>query len=190
MGSLLAALIVGFLTRPRVQFYGFTSVEIKERAGSGSLYKIAFRVRGRSPGSSCLEMRFPSARGRSYEAEFAKWDEAANPVDSKGVFLQWLVPAGYYQPLVPGRLYVVPLIFVAKERQEIFCGWWFGVPDGWFRHRAIDDAATIDVVLTGSGLTWRRKFTPLELRSTGQPRLASPVRFPEQPSRFRGRLRG
>jgi len=107
-GSLVAALIMGWLTRTRVEFLGFTSVEIAETAGTGTLYKVAFRVRGRSPGSSCLEIRYPSPRGRRYEAQFAKWDEAANPLDQQGRFLQWLVPLGYYQPLVPGRVYISP----------------------------------------------------------------------------------
>jgi hypothetical protein len=173
--SLLATAIWDWSHRTRVEFCGFTWVEIEETAGSGMLYKIALRIHGRGPGSSCLEMQFPSRRGR--EVEFAKWDEAANPVDGNGAFVQWLVPLGYYQPLVPGRMYVVPLMFVGDGRQEIFCGWWFGIPDGLFEYRAIeDDAAEIDLVLTGSGMTWSRTVTPLELRERGKPRLSLPVR--------------
>jgi hypothetical protein len=39
---------------------------------------------------------------------------------------EW-VPNTYFQPLISGRFYDVPFLYVAPDgRVDIFRGWWFG----------------------------------------------------------------
>jgi hypothetical protein len=176
--GVLGSYCYSWLTRPRVQFLGFTSVAFRAENGAprpGTLHKVVFEIEGRSPGSSCMEIRWPSPRDRPYERQFAKWDETANPVDADGTFLQWLPTLGYHQPLIPGRVYSVPIIFEDEEGLEVFSGFWFGSHLGYLPIRRLERDTCLTLVLSGADLVWRRELTPSDLVD-GEPRIASPPR--------------
>jgi hypothetical protein len=185
--GLVASALWAWLRKPRVRFLGYTSVNF----GSGTLHKVVFQINGGSPGSSCLHIRWPSHRGRAFEEQFAKWDEAANPVDAhSGRFLQWLVPSGYYQPLLPHRLYKVPIVFEGPNGEfEVFSGFWFGRDEGYLKYRALERETVLTLLLAGTGLLWEKATTPEELKH-GEPRLdpSIQVRAPGRPRSTAARL--
>jgi hypothetical protein len=132
-GLLLGALsgigvsyLLAWLWRPRVRHLGYCRTAYE----GGQLYKIVFEITGRTPPGTCVvELEWPgNERGRQWERTFAKWDETAIPV-SNGVFRPELVPATYFQPLIPRREYAVPVLYKSPRGERVvFSGWWYGYP--------------------------------------------------------------
>jgi len=118
-----------------------------------------------------MEITWPSQRNGRYEKRFAKWDEAAEPIDHAGAFQQWLVPLAYAQTLVPGRTYEVPIVFESEDGFEIFCGFWFDTSGRYHADRHVKDETPITLHASGADLSWEEGFTARRLAETGGPRL-------------------
>ncbi len=148
--------LVNWLWRPRVKFLGFT----KSRANFGTLYKLRFKLKGRSaPGFCGLQIEWSGGN------ILAKWDETPNPVrgDDPRQFEAALVPATFYQPLFLGREYAVPIVIEHDGRQEIFSGWWFGREMGYGPDPRLPDSDRVRLTILGGGLRWSREFFVVDI---------------------------
>jgi hypothetical protein len=68
------------------------------------------------------------------------------------------VPATYFQPLIVGRVYDVPVVFEGRDSEaiDIFSGWWFGRTLGYKAYAAGLDPSKTEVslrVLGANGLS-------------------------------------
>ncbi len=164
--------LVAWLWRPRVRHVGFCVTEYE----NGQLYKLVFEVMGRTPPGTCvLELRWPgNRRGRAdWERTFAKWDETAIPL-SNGEFRQELVPATYFQPLIPKRQYAVPILHTsATGDRVVFSGWWYGYP----QHKpyaTVEPTWRLLMTLSGTNLRSRTLETTAQALEDGTMRVACP----------------
>ena len=146
VSGLVSGVIVAYFLahrwRPRLSASRWiTTAFVPDRqvAGSsrkaGQLFKLRFMLTGRvSPEWGAVEIEWRNS-GEPRRRVFAKWDERAMPLDRHrpDEFRPELVPATYYQPLVTGRVYDVPVLFedAATGRIDVFSGWWFGRSHGY-----------------------------------------------------------
>lgn len=138
----MVALLLARWWRPRVSGWQWIKTPfVPDRQVSGSsakigyIYKVRFLLRGRaSPEWGALEIVW-RCQGEPRRRVFAKWDERAMPLDrhDPDEFRPEQVPETYYQPLIVGRVYDVPILFedALTSRLDIFSGWWFGRSRGY-----------------------------------------------------------
>jgi hypothetical protein len=173
IGLLLVAL-VDFLREPKVQKVRFS----KFQSNFGLLYKIHFKILPRmffprSPGTSMFEIRWKNQKC------LAKWDEMPNPLqnDKLSKFVPELVPSTFFQPLIPGREYQVPLIISeSNSNLMIFNAWWFGRKKGYYNisNHLIDLSEKIEVHIQGANLDWKQEFKVSDIINPGNTISPSP----------------
>ena len=159
MSTVLEGLLVGLISgvisggivsfwlqrywRPRVRSWCFIKTSFVpnpqvsgSRTPIGELIKLRFRVEGKtSPEFCALEITWV-APGHEATSVFAKWDEKPMPIEAHDMdsFRPELVPDTYFQPLIIGRVYDVPVLFCSADGQvDVFSGWWFGRKKGYKR---------------------------------------------------------
>jgi hypothetical protein len=157
IASVIATYWVTWLWRPKVKDGGFKKEDFNL---GGKLFKLQFTLKGRSaPGTCCLEIRWQ--KNKVLNKVFAKWDETPNPStdDTPNGFQPSMVPATYYQPLIPGRGYAVPILIEQDGGYEIYSGWWWGKNKGYGPDPKVTKGTVITITLTGNSLNWSRVLT-------------------------------
>lgn len=152
----LLVFIIDFIKKPRLKVLGFERASVN----FGTLYKLRFKIKGRSsPGVCRLRISW------SDRNVYAKWDETPNPLDDDNLskFKPELVPGTFDQPLFKGIEYSVPIVIENNGNREVFSGWWFGKNIGYGPNPRLEKGFNTKLTLYGTGLSWTRSFTEKEI---------------------------